>query len=59
MQHEMDSISKSETWTLEKLPPGKRPITSRWVYKTKVITKGKVQKLKMWIVTGVLNKPMV
>jgi hypothetical protein len=51
MQHEMNSISKNETWTLEKLHLGKQPITSRWVYKTKFNVKGEVQKLKMWIVT--------
>jgi hypothetical protein len=50
MQHEMNSISKNDTWTLEKLPLGEQPITSRWVYKTKVNVEGEVQKLKMRIV---------
>jgi hypothetical protein len=50
MQHEMNSISKNDTWTLEKFPLGEQPITLRWVYKTKVNVKGEVQKLKMRIV---------
>jgi len=31
MNEEMDSISDNQTWTLIELPPGKRPITTRWV----------------------------
>ncbi len=50
MQHDMDSISNNDIWTLEELPLGKWPITSKWVYKTKVNVQGEVENFKVWIV---------
>ena len=35
MQEEMKSIYQNNTWQLEDLPQGVRPITCRWVYRTK------------------------
>jgi transposase InsO family protein len=35
MQEEMDSIYNNHTWSLVPLPPDKRAITSRWVFKVK------------------------
>jgi hypothetical protein len=46
----MNSIHKNNTWTLQLLLDGKRPIFSKWVYKKKYNIKGKVEKLKAWIV---------
>jgi hypothetical protein len=48
------------------LPPGKKPITKKWVYKTKLTTNGKVEKLNLHHVTQsfeqkkaqVLTKPL-
>ncbi len=50
MQQDMNSIHKNNTWTLQLLPDGKRPIYSKWVYKKKYNTKGKVEKLKARII---------
>jgi hypothetical protein len=46
----MNFIHKNNTWTFQLLLDGKRPISSKWVYKKKYNTKGKVEKLKAWIV---------
>lgn len=35
MQAEIDSINNNHTWSLVPLPPGKKAISSRWVYKIK------------------------
>lgn len=35
MEAEIDSIYNNNTWSLVLLPPNKKAITSRWVYKTK------------------------
>jgi hypothetical protein len=40
MQQEMNSILKNNTWTLQLLLDGKKPISSKWVYKKKYNTKG-------------------
>ena len=39
MQAEMDSIHQNQTWSLVPLPPGKKAISSKWVYKIKPATK--------------------
>jgi hypothetical protein len=36
MNAEMDSILKNQTYDLVELPLGKKPITTKWVYKTKI-----------------------
>jgi hypothetical protein len=46
----MNSFHKNNIWTLQRLLDGKRPISSKWVYKKKYNTKGKVEKLKARIV---------
>ena len=35
MQHELDALESNETWYLMNLPPGKRPIGCKWVFKAK------------------------
>ncbi len=37
MDDEMTSITKMKTWTLFLLPPGKKAITCRWIYKKKLV----------------------
>ena len=36
MQSEMDSLHKNSTWELVRLPPGKRVLPCKWIYKLKV-----------------------
>nr|GEV23327.1 putative reverse transcriptase, RNA-dependent DNA polymerase, Gag-polypeptide of LTR copia-type [Tanacetum cinerariifolium] len=46
MQQEIKALEKNVTWTLEELPEGKRPIDSKWVYKTKFKSNGEVERYK-------------
>jgi hypothetical protein len=46
MEEEMESIRKSKTWILVDLFKGKSPITTRWVFKTKIGNTGKAIRLK-------------
>eukprot|EP00253_Pinus_taeda_P025487 PITA_25487 len=48
--HEMTSLHKNEAWDLVELPAGRKPIGSKWVFKRKKNTKGKVEKYKAWLV---------
>jgi hypothetical protein len=50
MHDEMCSILKNQTWDLVKLPPGKRAITAKWVYKTKPAFPGSAPRLKARLV---------
>lgn len=35
IQDEMDSLQRNKTWTLEKLPKGRVPISCKWVFRVK------------------------
>lgn len=35
IQDEMDSLRRNQTWTLEKLPKGRVPISCKWVFRVK------------------------
>nr|GEW41573.1 putative reverse transcriptase, RNA-dependent DNA polymerase, Gag-polypeptide of LTR copia-type [Tanacetum cinerariifolium] len=50
MQQEIKALEKNETWTLEELPKGKRPIDSKWIYKTKFKSNGEVERYKARLV---------
>nr|GEW59919.1 putative reverse transcriptase, RNA-dependent DNA polymerase, Gag-polypeptide of LTR copia-type [Tanacetum cinerariifolium] len=50
MQQEIKALEKNETWTLEELPEGKRPIDSKWVYKIKFKSNGEVERYKARLV---------
>lgn len=47
---ELDSLRESGTWTLTDLPPGKRAIESRWVFKKKQAECGKISQYKARLV---------
>lgn len=46
MEEEYKSILKSKTWDLVKLPEGKQPIGSKWLYKPKFKADGSIDKYK-------------
>jgi hypothetical protein len=46
MIEEMESIKKSQTWTLTKLPPNRTAIGSKWVYHLKYNVKGEIERYK-------------
>ncbi|KAI3701667.1 hypothetical protein L6452_26909 [Arctium lappa] len=50
MHQEIKALEKNGTWTLEELPEGKRPIDSKWVYKTKFKSNGEVERYKARLV---------
>ena len=50
MQAELDSIHHNQTWSLVSLPPGKKAISSKWVYKLKPGTTGSPARYKARLV---------
>ena len=50
MRTEFESIRSNNTWTLVPLPPGKRAISSRWVYKIKPSVNGSPTRYKARLV---------
>nr|GEV75487.1 putative reverse transcriptase, RNA-dependent DNA polymerase, Gag-polypeptide of LTR copia-type [Tanacetum cinerariifolium] len=45
-----NALEKNGTWTLKELLEGKRPIDSKWVYKTKFKSNGEVERYKARLV---------
>ncbi|KAL8097607.1 hypothetical protein AgCh_030659 [Apium graveolens] len=50
MQTEIRALEDNDTWTMEKLPPGKRALGSQWVYKIKYNFDDTVERLKARLV---------
>jgi hypothetical protein len=50
MKHELRSMSSNEVWDLVDIPNGVKTVGSKWVYKTKFDSKGKVEKFKARLV---------
>jgi hypothetical protein len=50
MNQDIDSIDKNKTWDLVDLPRKKKSIGVKWVYKTKLNEKGKIEKHKARLV---------
>jgi hypothetical protein len=50
MMEEMDSIEENGTWSLVDLPPGRKPIGVKWVFKVKRDEHGAVFKHKAHLV---------
>ena len=50
MQSEYDSIVRNRTWTLVNLPPGRKAIGCKWVYKLKYDADGNVERYKARLV---------
>ncbi|CAL1374616.1 unnamed protein product [Linum trigynum] len=50
MQREIDALVAQGTWTLEFLPPGKRAIDCKWVYKIKFLPDGTIERYKARLV---------
>ena len=50
MGSEVGALEENATWTLEDLPPGKRAIGSKWVYKIKYNSDGTIERYKARLV---------
>ncbi|PKI41717.1 hypothetical protein CRG98_037919 [Punica granatum] len=50
MAEEIHALELNNTWTIERLPPGKRPIGCKWVYKVKRKADGSVERYKARLV---------
>lgn len=50
MQDEIQALKANGTWILEELLPGKRALGNQWVYCTKFLSNGEVDRLKSRLV---------
>ena len=50
MDKEIQALEKNHTWDVTSLPPGKSPISCKWVYKVKLNLDGSVERFKAWLV---------
>ncbi|KAJ8882131.1 hypothetical protein PR048_018619 [Dryococelus australis] len=50
MESKMRSLMENETWTLQKLPRGKKAILCKWVYKIKTKADGTVERFQARLV---------
>ena len=50
MVEEMNALDKNEAWDIVELPAGRKSIGSKWLFKKKFNTEGKVEKYKARLV---------
>lgn len=56
MDKEIGALEENETWEVTTLLDGIKPVTSKWVYKTKYKADGTVDKLKARLVVRGFNQ---
>ncbi|GJW70144.1 retrovirus-related pol polyprotein from transposon TNT 1-94 [Tanacetum coccineum] len=50
MDSEIEALEQNKTWTIEKLPPNKKAIGCKWVYKIKYKSDGTIERFKARLV---------
>lgn len=50
MQEELDSLAENRTWEMTELPPGRKAIGCRWIYKRKTNEHGEIVRYKARLV---------
>ena len=50
MEAEIDALKSNDTWIKADLPPGKRAISSKWVFKVKLKAYGSLERYKARLV---------
>lgn len=56
MQQEYDALIKNHTWDLVSLPPGRKPIGCKWVFRVKENAYGSINKYKARLVAKGFNQ---
>ncbi|XP_011081378.1 uncharacterized protein LOC105164425 [Sesamum indicum] len=56
MDDEIKALESNQTWTLTPLPPGKRAIGSKWVFKVKLRADGSIERYKARLVAKGFNQ---
>lgn len=56
MSKEIQALHANHTWDLVTLPPGKKPIGSKWVYKVKLKSDGSLERCKARLVAKGYNQ---
>ena len=56
MVEEMDALDKNEAWNIFEFPTRKKFVGSKWLFKKKFNTEGKVEKYKAWLVEKVIPR---
>ncbi|GJQ88928.1 ribonuclease H-like domain-containing protein [Tanacetum coccineum] len=46
MNNEMEALNKKRTWVVTDLPPGRKPIRCKWIYKIKYKSNGDIERYK-------------
>nr|GEW84082.1 reverse transcriptase domain-containing protein [Tanacetum cinerariifolium] len=52
----MEALYKNNTWTLTKLPAGRKPIGNKWVFKLKLKSNGEIERYKARLVAKGFNQ---
>ena len=47
MAKEIEALEDNKTWSFGELPPGKKPINCKWVFKVKYIFGGSIERYKV------------
>ena len=56
MKDEMKSMEDNDVWDLLELPKGNKPISCKWIFKTKQDSKGNIKRYKMCLVAKGFTK---
>lgn len=59
MDKELKALSQNHTWDVVSLPPGKKPIGNKWVYKVKLKSDGTLERFKARSVAKGYNQRQV
>ncbi|GKC41567.1 ribonuclease H-like domain-containing protein [Tanacetum coccineum] len=55
MNNEIEALNRNETWEITELPPGRKPIGCKWIYKAKYKSNGDIERYKARLVAKGFN----